>query len=57
MDQEILEDEQIEEGLALITKLVSKGCDVMVAFWAKMSDGGMWYLYIVLKSHDTAVAS
>lgn len=54
MDQEILVDEQIEEGHDLIEKLSGAGCDVTVAFWAKMSDGRMWYIYISPRSYVAA---
>ena len=48
MDQELLVREQIEDGDALLTKLVGDGLDVTVAFWAKLTDGGLWYLFLAM---------
>jgi hypothetical protein len=46
MDYELLVDDQIEVGKSLLTKLVDDGFDVTVAFWARTSDEGLWFLYI-----------
>ncbi len=46
MDYELLVDTQIEDGKTLISLLVRDGFDVSVAFWVKMSEDGLWFLYI-----------
>lgn len=46
MDHELLVDEQIEDGKSLIAGLVQDGFDVTVAFWARTSEEGLWFLYI-----------
>lgn len=46
MVTELLVDEQIENGRDLIAELVEDGFDVTVAFWARTSEEGLWFLYI-----------
>ncbi len=46
MDQELLVDEQVEDGKSLIAGLVEDGFDVSVAFWARTSEEGLWFFYI-----------
>jgi hypothetical protein len=43
--QEILVDDQIDDGQRIIDQFLADGLDVSVAFWAKR-DAGWWYLYI-----------
>jgi hypothetical protein len=38
--------EQIESGERLISALVADGFDTRVAFWAKPTDDGKWFLYL-----------
>jgi hypothetical protein len=38
--------EQTEGGKRFIEALVADGFDVRVAFWAKLTDEGKWFLYI-----------
>jgi hypothetical protein len=45
MAQEILVDDQIDDGQRIIDQLLADGLDVSVAFWAKR-DEGLWTLYI-----------
>jgi hypothetical protein len=46
MDQNPVVNEEIESGKRLINALAAKGLEVGVAFWAKPSEGGQWYLYL-----------
>jgi hypothetical protein len=46
MDTELLVDSRIEDGQKLVAELVIAGFDVSVAFWAKTSEEGLWFLYI-----------
>jgi hypothetical protein len=46
MDLELLVDDRIEDGKALLEELSEDRFDVTVAFWAKADDGGRWSLYI-----------
>jgi hypothetical protein len=47
MDTELLVDEQIEDGRALVDQLVRDGFDPDAAFWARTSDEKSWdSLYI-----------
>ena len=46
MDMELLVDDQIEDGRKLIARLIGDSFDVTVAFWAKTSEDGSWFLYI-----------
>jgi hypothetical protein len=46
MDQGTVVSEQTESGKRLIKALVAGGFDVQVAFWAKPTDEGKWYLYL-----------
>ena len=46
MDYELLVDERIEDGKSLIAGLVEDGFDVTVAFWARTSEEGLWFLYV-----------
>ncbi|HUY32370.1 MAG TPA: hypothetical protein VMV69_06285 [Pirellulales bacterium] len=54
MDTELLVDDRIDDGRKLIAELVRDGFDVTAAFWIKTSEEGLWRLYIVSKSVDTA---
>ena len=47
MDQRILVENQITDGLKLIDRLVENGVAVMAACWLQESDGDLWYLYLV----------
>lgn len=46
MDQNFLVIEQQDRGKDLIRLLSGAGIDITVAFWAKPSDEGNWYLYL-----------
>ena len=39
--------EQIDGGNRLLTRLRDRGFDIAGAAWAKTSDDGQWYLYII----------
>ena len=46
MDKDTLVSEQIESGERLISALAADGFDIRVAFWAKLTDEGKWFLYL-----------
>jgi hypothetical protein len=46
MDKDAVVSEQTESGKRLIEALATVGFDVRVAFWAKLTDAGKWYLYL-----------
>ena len=46
MDQDVLVNEQIDSGKHLIEQLSTDGVDVHVAFWAKPTEDGKWFLYL-----------
>jgi hypothetical protein len=46
MDKDAVVSEQTEGGKRLIEALASDGFDVRVAFWAKPTDEGKWFLYL-----------
>jgi hypothetical protein len=46
MAAELLVDERIEGGKALVEQLIRDGFDPAVAFWAQTADEGLWHLYI-----------
>ena len=52
MDTETLVDRRINDGRKLLMRLAGVGFDVSVAFWAKTSDDGRWFLYIAAKMVD-----
>jgi hypothetical protein len=52
MDQETLVSLQSESGRQLIAALVPHGFDVLVAFWAKPTDDGKWFLYLASRVVD-----
>ena len=39
--------DQNEDGKRLIEALLATGFDVRIAFWAKPTESGKWYLYLV----------
>ena len=47
MDQETMVSEQTESGKRLIEALGAAGFEVRAAFWAKPTEEGKWYLYLV----------
>jgi hypothetical protein len=47
MDQGAVVSEQTEGGMRLIEELSASGFDVRFAFWAKPTDEGKWFLYLV----------
>jgi hypothetical protein len=47
MDQDTVVTEQTERGKRLIEALTIAGFEVRVAFWAKPTDDGKWFLYLV----------
>ena len=46
MDQDAVVNEQAESGKRLIAAVEANGFEVRVAFWAKLTDEGNWYLYL-----------
>lgn len=46
MDQNAVVNEQAASGKRLIEALATAGFDVPVAFWAKPTDDGKWFLYL-----------
>jgi hypothetical protein len=46
MDQDTGVNEQTESGKRLIQALVANGFEVRLAFWAKPTDEGKWFLYL-----------
>jgi hypothetical protein len=52
MDQNAVVSEQTESGKRLIEALTAGGFDVRVAFWAKPTDDGKWYLYLASPYRD-----
>ena len=52
MDQGAVVSEQTESGRRLIEALVAGGFDVQVAFWAKPTDEGKWFLYLASPTVD-----
>lgn len=46
MDTELLVDNRIEEGQKLVAELAIAGFEVSVAFWVKVADEGLWFLYV-----------
>jgi hypothetical protein len=46
MDQDTVVSEQTENGKRLIDALAVDGFEVRVAFWAKPTEEGKWYLYL-----------
>ncbi len=46
MDQGTMVSEQTDRGKRLIEALAAAGFDVQVAFWAKPTDEGTWFLYL-----------
>ncbi len=46
MDQNALVNEEIEGGKQLMEALTAAGFEVRVAFWAKPTETGKWYLYL-----------
>jgi hypothetical protein len=45
MDQDTVVNEQTESGRRLIQALVADGFEVRLAFWAKPTEEGKWFLY------------
>ena len=52
MDQDTVVSEQTESGRRLIEALVADGIEVQAAFWAKPTDEGKWFLYLVSSMVD-----
>ena len=46
MDKDTVVSEQTESGKRLIEALAADGFDIRVAFWAKPTDEGKWFLYL-----------
>jgi hypothetical protein len=46
MDTGLLVEERIDDGQRLVDQLVRDGFEVLVAFWVKTSEEGVWHLYI-----------
>jgi hypothetical protein len=52
MDQDPVVSEQTESGKRLIEALAAAGFDVRVAFWAKPTEDGKWFLYLASPAFD-----
>ncbi len=52
MDKDTLLSEQTESGERLIEALAKEGFEVRVAFWAKPTEEGKWYLYLASSTVD-----
>lgn len=52
MDQDPVVNEQTESGKRLIEALAAAGFDVRVAFWAKPTEDGKWFLYLASPAYD-----
>jgi hypothetical protein len=52
MDQDAVVTEQTKSGQRLIEALATAGFDVRVAFWAKPTDEGKWFLYLASPAVD-----
>jgi hypothetical protein len=46
MDQDSVVVDQVDAGKRLMAALEAKGFEIRLAFWAKPSDEGKWYLYL-----------
>jgi hypothetical protein len=57
MDTELLVGEHIDEGQALIDRLVKEDFDVRVAFWAKATEDALWQLFIASQSLSAGTTS
>jgi hypothetical protein len=51
MAEELLVDDQIDNGQMIVDQLLADGFDVTVAFWAK-HDEGFWRMYIASPAFD-----
>ena len=52
MDQDTMVSEQTKNGKRLIEALTGVGLDVRVAFWAKPTEEGKWFLYLASQLVD-----
>ena len=52
MDSDAVVTEQTESGKRLIEALGTAGFEVRAAFWAKPTEEGTWYLYLVSPAVD-----
>lgn len=50
MDTDLLVENKIEDGTALIRQLMRDRFSVTVAFWVRRTEAGLWYLYIATSS-------
>lgn len=46
MDPDLLVEDKIEDGVMLVRQLVRDQLGVSVSFWVKITEDGLWYLYI-----------
>jgi hypothetical protein len=46
MDKDAVVSEQTERGKRFIEELATNGFDVQIAFWAKPTEEGKWFLYL-----------
>jgi hypothetical protein len=59
VDQDVLVSERTESGERLIEALSAAGYEISIAFWAKPTDEGKWFLYLVspfVDEHGPAAA-
>ena len=52
MDQYVLVDQRIDDGMKLVARLIKDGFDVTVAAWVQTREEGLWFLYIGSNSVD-----
>src|SRR5438093_6423705 len=52
MDTDTLVENQVENGHKLLVDLLNNHFDVMAACWARTSEEGRWFLFIVSKDVD-----
>ena len=50
MDTELLVESRIEDGQRLIDQLIRDEIEVSVGFWGRLSEEGLWQLYIASPS-------
>ena len=52
MDQDLLVMDWIDSGKRLIEALAREGFEVGVAFWARLTEDGRWYLHVASRFVD-----
>jgi hypothetical protein len=54
MDPDLLVEDKIEDGVMLVRQLVRDQLGVSVSFWVKITEDGMWHLYIATPAMNAA---